>query len=151
MARKTQEWIGATDDAMPPPRVRQRIHDRANGVCHICTLPIKPGETWHADHMVAVIAGGENRERNLAPAHAHCNLAKGITETKEKAKVAKKRQKHLGIKAPKQKIPGRGFPAPDKPARDSKPLPPRRSIFTGQPIGALWSQPEWREHDDRSE
>jgi 5-methylcytosine-specific restriction enzyme A len=149
MSRKTQEWRGKTDDTMPPPRVRQRIYDRANGVCHICTLPIKNGESWHADHVVALIAGGENRERNLAPAHGHCNLAKGVIEAKEKAKVAKVRQKHLGIKAPRQKIPARGFPSSDKPARAGKTqLPPRR-LFA--PVGQLWPQPQWREIDDRSE
>jgi hypothetical protein len=146
MPRKTDEWRGKTDDAMPPPRVRQRIYDRANGVCHICALPIKTGESWHADHVVALIAGGENRERNLAPAHGHCNLAKGVIEAKEKAKVAKTRQKHLGIKAPRQKIGGRSFPAPDKPARTGKQsLPPRRMFA---PVGALWAQPRWREDRD---
>lgn len=148
VSRSTREWIGKTDDTMPPPRVRQRVYDRANGVCHICRLPIRPTESWHADHVKAIIAGGENRERNLAPAHGHCNLAKAVIETKEKAKVAKVRQKHLGIKAPKQKIPGRGFPAPDKPARAGKtPLPPRALYVQ------LWPQPKWNEDrdHDRSE
>lgn len=149
--RSTKEWRGKTDDSTPPPRVRLRIRDKANGVCHICAQPIKPTETLHIDHVIALIAGGENRESNMAPAHAHCNLAKGVTETKEKARVAKVRQKHLGIKAPKQKIPGRGFPAPDKPAKASKPMPPRRSFYA--PIGQLWSQPTYNEEraDDRSE
>jgi hypothetical protein len=102
-----------------------RIYDRAQGVCHICKLPIKPNETWHADHVKALIEGGENREGNLAPAHAHCNLAKADEEKARKSKVAKTRKKHLGITRPKQSIPGRGFARSEKPAKQAKPtLPP---------------------------
>jgi hypothetical protein len=66
--RKLAEWHGKTDDTRPPPRVRLRIFDVAGGVCHVCKLPIKPDETWHADHVIALIEGGENRETNIAPA-----------------------------------------------------------------------------------
>lgn len=135
MSRATKEWFGKTDDAMPPPRVRLRIYDRANGVCHICNLPIKSTETWHADHVHAIIAGGENREKNLAPAHAHCNMAKAKVETKEKSVVAKKRQAHLGIKtAPQKPLQGRGFPKTDKPKTHRPSLPPRRMYAARFPM-----------------
>lgn len=124
MARSLPEWRGATDDTPAPPRVKQRVYDRFGGVCHICKLPIKVGETWHADHVKALIEGGENRESNLAPAHAHCNLAKANGEKKRKAKVQRTRQKHTGAARAKGKIKSRGF---DKKTRSPKPdLPPRR-------------------------
>lgn len=145
MARSTKEWFGKTDDSDPPGRVKLRIYDRAGGVCHICKLPIKSTETWHADHVHAIIAGGPNRESNLAPAHAHCNMAKAKVETKEKSVVAKKRRAHLGIKtAPQKPLQGRGFPKTDKPKTHRPSLSPRRMYA---PVGALWPQPkpDWTE------
>lgn len=125
MPRARKPWVGRTDDSKAPPRVRQRVYDAHKGVCHICSLPIKPGETWHLDHKLALIAGGENAERNLAPAHAHCNLAKGQRESAEKSKVAKVRGKHTGAIRPKQSI--KSAPFPKSPKTAPKPsLPPRR-------------------------
>lgn len=126
MPRTRKSWIGRTDDSKAPPRVRQRVYDAHNGICHICDLPIKPGETWHLDHKKALIAGGENAEGNLAPAHAHCNLAKGQRESAEKAKVAKVRGKHIGAIQPKQSIQSRGF---DRKERHPKPALPPRPLF----------------------
>jgi 5-methylcytosine-specific restriction endonuclease McrA len=125
MARTVKEWIGASDDQRAPPRIRQRIFDRDGGVCHICKLPIKPGETWQADHVVALINGGGHRETNLAPAHSHCHVGKTVLDVKEKAKVAKVRGKHTGAIRPKQSIKSAGFPSsPKSPRIDKSALPP---------------------------
>ena len=133
MARSTPEWRGKTDDTMPPPRVRLRIYDRAGGVCHICKLPIKPGENWHSDHVKALIEGGENREKNLAPAHAHCNLAKANGEKTRKAKVARTRKKHIRVVEAKQSIQSAPFARSEKAARRAsktpKPSLPPRLIY----------------------
>lgn len=128
MARTPKEWIGKSDDAKIPPRVKQRVYDRENGSCHICKLPIKVGESWDADHVIALINGGEHREANLKPAHKHCHMEKTASDVAEKAKVAKKRQKHLGITRAKQTIKSRGFPTSPKAAKrqEKTSLPPRR-------------------------
>lgn len=131
MARARKPWVGRTDDSKAPPRVRQRIFDAHDGTCHICDLSIKPGETWHLDHMLALIAGGENAEHNLAPAHTHCNLAKGQRESAEKSKIAKIRGKHIGAIKPKQSIKSRGFDRKDRHPKPS--LPPRRLYEEIQP------------------
>ena len=125
MPRSVQEWVGRTDDTKVPPRVRQRVYDRHNGVCHICKLPIKIGETWHADHITALIEGGENRESNLGPAHDHCNLAKSNDEKARKSKVAKTRQKHTGAIRPQGKIKSRGFGYQGEKRAPKPSLPPR--------------------------
>lgn len=128
MARTTKSWKGKTSDAKIPPRVKQRIFDRHNGICHLCKLPIKvPVESWDADHVIALINGGENSETNLAPAHKHCHISKTQDDVKEKAKVSHVRQKHLGIRAAKKPIPGRGFPG--KKERDPKPSLPPRNLY----------------------
>lgn len=136
MARDVPEWQGKTPSSMPPSRVRLRIFDRAGGICHICKLPIKLGETWHADHVKALIEGGENRETNLAPAHAHCNLAKANGEKARKAKVARTRKKHIRVIEAKQSIQSAPFARSEKAARKAnrppKTQPPRRPMFQEQ-------------------
>jgi 5-methylcytosine-specific restriction endonuclease McrA len=129
MARSVKPWRGKTHDTKAPPRVRQRVFDAHGGVCHVCKLPIKQGETWHLDHVIALIEGGENRETNLAPAHAHCNMAKANGEKMRKAKVQRTRQKHTGARKPKQTIQSRGF---DRKERKPKPALPPKQLFRSQ-------------------
>lgn len=135
MPRSVPEWTGKTPDTAIPPRVKKRIYDKHNGICHICGLPIKIGETFHADHVIALIEGGENRESNLKPAHGHCNLAKAAVETKRKAKVERIAQKHIGARKPKGELKSRGFEKHEKErAIDKTRLPelPRRNMFGAQ-------------------
>ena len=134
MSRTVDEWIGKTDDSKAPPRVRQRIFDRDKGACHVCKLKIKVGETWEADHVIAVINGGENREKNLAPAHSHCHLGKTNRDVKEKSKVAKVRAKHTGVTRPKGSVKSPGFTKAAKaPKLSTKSLPPRRLYQEAKP------------------
>jgi 5-methylcytosine-specific restriction enzyme A len=109
MSRTTAEWIGKSDDAMPPPRVRLRIFRRFNGKCQECGLPIS-GKRWICDHRIALINGGENREKNLGPIHETCNKTKTAADVAEKSKVYKKAVKNIGISLRKgPKIRSGGF------------------------------------------
>lgn len=100
MSRSTPEWFGATDDTPVPPRVRLRVFEAHNGICHIAKRKIRGGEPWECDHVIALINGGENRESNLAPALKDKHQAKTAEDVREKAVVARKRMKHLGIQKP---------------------------------------------------
>jgi len=51
------------------------IIERDKGVCHICNLPINPGEL-HFDHVIPLTKGGSHTRENIAMAHAFCNLSK---------------------------------------------------------------------------
>lgn len=115
--RAVEEWIGKTDDAKVPPRVRLRIFDRCNGVCWLSKRTIKPGETWELEHKVALINGGEHREMNLAPALVAPHREKTKADLAEKSKVARVRKKHLGLVKPKRSIPGRRFNGEPLPSR----------------------------------
>lgn len=123
MARQTKEWIGKTDDAMPPPRVRLRIFDREGGICHICKQPIQIGEKPQFDHDPALINGGQNRESMIFPVHEDCHREKTARDVAEKSKVSRTRQKHVGAVEPKRRIPSP--PKEAKPAGKTS-LPPRR-------------------------
>ncbi len=98
-ARSTEEWIGASPDTPVPQRVRLRVFARDNGHCRICTRKIASGDRWVTDHAQAIINGGENREKNLQTICDWCDRkVKTPADVAEKAKTARIRAKHLGIK-----------------------------------------------------
>ncbi len=109
MSRSTEEWIGKTDDTPIPPRVRLRVFERHNGICHLSGRRIRPGDEWDCDHIVALVNGGEHRECNLAPAIRDKHREKTAEDVREKSIVARKRKKHLGIKKKGSSIPYRKF------------------------------------------
>ncbi len=104
--RSRPEWIGKTDNAMPPPSVRLRIFERHNGICHLSERKIRPGEKWECDHVIPIWKGGENRELNMAPALVEPHKEKSAADQRQQSKERTKRMKHLGIRKPKQIIPG---------------------------------------------
>ena len=99
--RSVDEWIGKTDNTMPPPRVRLRIFDAHQGMCHISQRKIRAGELWDLDHVIALCNGGENRESNLAPALKDKHREKTADDVKQRAKDDRVRAKHNGTFTPK--------------------------------------------------
>jgi len=105
MPRSLPEWIGATQDTPVPPRVRLRVKERAEHRCQNCTRPIVAGERWVADHIVAIVNGGENRERNLQLLCDWCDRnVKTPADVAQKSKEYEIRAKHNGVR-PKQARP----------------------------------------------
>lgn len=104
-ARVVPEWVGKTPDTPIPPHVKVRIFDRCGGRCHISGRKIFPGDAYDFDHITALSNGGENREFNIAPALRDKHREKTAADVAEKAKVYRKRAKHIGIKA-KSRFPG---------------------------------------------
>lgn len=108
MTRSTPEWIGKTDETPAPPRVKGRIVLAQDGIC-ACGCGQKlgaAGEPIEFDHEVALINGGENRETNLRALRRPCHAAKSKADVAEKAKVARVRGKHLGLRKPKATLAG---------------------------------------------
>lgn len=95
MSRSVAEWIGASDDSVPPPRVRLRVWDRFKGLCHSCTRKILLGERWTLEHIVAIINGGENRENNLGLTCSNCLPGKNAADVAEKSARAETRKAHI--------------------------------------------------------
>lgn len=98
--RTVKEWIGRTDDAMPPPSVRLRIFEAHQGMCFFANRKIRAGEKWHLHHVKELWEGGENRESNLVPALEKYHRAHSAKQQTVKAVSDTKRKKHLGIKGP---------------------------------------------------
>lgn len=98
MSRSVPEWIGKTDDSAIPDRVRLRVHGKAEGRCEACGLDALSCEF---DHVIPIILGGQNRESNLQLLCIPCHKAKTALDVKLKAKVARVRKRHVGIKKPR--------------------------------------------------
>ena len=112
--------------------MRVRIFDSTGGVCHLCKLKIAIGEAWEADHVKPLWAGGEDDERNMAPAHVDCHATKSQGDAAPKAKADRQRANHLGVtNAPAKRIESRGFAKVVRPSKiaaeriEKVQLPPR--------------------------
>jgi 5-methylcytosine-specific restriction protein A len=98
MSREVPEWVGRNDDSAIPARVKLRVYHKAEGHCAKCGLHWLSGQY---DHVIPLILGGENRESNLQFLCVPCHKAKTKLDVKLKAKVARVRQRHVGIKKPR--------------------------------------------------
>ena len=106
--RAVAEWVGANADSSIPPRVRLRVFARCEGKCGECGRKITPADTWIVEHIIALINGGENHERNLGITCGWCKPNKDARDVAEKAKVARIKARHLGLKPP-SRWPSRPF------------------------------------------
>lgn len=139
MSRSCPEWIAKHDDQKVPDRVRTRVFDAHDGICHITGAKIDPvRDQWDLEHKVALILGGEHREGNLAPALREPHKKKTAAEMKVKAKIAAVRKKHIGVTQPKGEIKSPGFAKVEKPRHgiDKSALPPlpRRPLFAAKEV-----------------
>lgn len=70
--------------------LRNIVINRAENRCEYCQLSQKGQEaTFHIDHIVPVISGGETVEENLALACVSCSLRKGAKEFAEDSETGK--------------------------------------------------------------
>lgn len=101
MSRTNPEWIARHDDQAIPPRVRSNVFMKYEGRCATCTRELRPGH-WECDHIIPLILGGKHAESNLQPLCIDpCHPAKTRLDVKLKAKVARVRKNHIGVKRPR--------------------------------------------------
>ena len=121
MPRSVPLWIGKPDDTPAPPRVRLRVWERCDGKCGQCGRSIRPGEGWTLEHIVALINGGRNAEDNLGVTCDWCLPEKNAADVAEKARTARIKAKHLGIRK-QPSFASRGFPSRPKQHSATRPL-----------------------------
>lgn len=102
MTRAVPTWTGKTDDAPIPKAVRARVFLASGGRCALSGRPIRPGDDWHCDHIIALANGGRHAEDNLQAVLAEHHREKTKADVKVTAKIRRVRMKHLGLK-PKSK------------------------------------------------
>ncbi|ASY62473.1 Restriction endonuclease [Sinorhizobium sojae CCBAU 05684] len=95
--RSVPEWIGKTDDAMPPARVKDRIRERQDNRCALTGKEFRPGDKIEYDHVTPLWLGGTNTEGNLQAVLHEPHKRKTATEAKVRAKCNRTRKKHLGL------------------------------------------------------
>jgi 5-methylcytosine-specific restriction enzyme A len=81
---------------------RAKIFADRQGICELCTRPIRPGEPWELDHPLPVELGGPDTPDALSLVHAECHKQK--THGEDRPRIEKStavRKKHLGLKARK--------------------------------------------------
>lgn len=102
MARTVDDWVGRTDDSMPPPRVKDRIRERQGNKCALTGVTLGSDEKVQYDHIVPLWLGGANTESNLQAVTAEAHKKKTKAEATVRAKCNRVRKKHLGIKGQKR-------------------------------------------------
>jgi hypothetical protein len=66
----------------------------ANGICHLCHMPIEPGQAWEMSHVDVPFEHGGDL---VAPAHFRCHKIETVTETIPLVvKTRHQRQAHNG-------------------------------------------------------
>jgi 5-methylcytosine-specific restriction enzyme A len=113
MPRSVPEWVGRTDDARVPDRVKLRILQRQRDeqgrpICPDCGMPIVPGSGVEFDHEIPLIDGGRHAELNLRAVHRRCHKAKTAREALLRAENRAMVKSHYGLKEP-----SRGFYKPE--------------------------------------
>lgn len=98
MPRTVSEWIGKTDDSVPPPRVKLRILRTHNEADYLTGIPFREVDKIEFDHIVAICNGGENRESNLAPTLADKHKEKTAPDVAERATTDSRAAARFGIK-----------------------------------------------------
>jgi 5-methylcytosine-specific restriction endonuclease McrA len=106
MSRSVEAWVGRTDDTAIPPRVRLRVWEAACGRCQICGRKLGPADKWDVDHITAIVNGGAHSEANMQVACSWCHKAKTAEDVATKAKGARIRMRHAGIKRKSRPMPG---------------------------------------------
>jgi 5-methylcytosine-specific restriction protein A len=137
MSRAVPEWIGKTPDTPIPPRVKDRVFDRYEGRCYLSGRTIRRGEPWDAEHIIAIINGGENRESNLAPALKDKHKEKTKIDVAIKSKNYRVRTKSRGQKRP-SRLQGRQFERAERQASATRPLT-KGVAFSGADRGGVSS------------
>ncbi len=96
-----------------PRKIRQAALARANGRCEKCTAVLKPRE-GEVDHILPDILGGEPVLANAQVLCRVCHAEKSATDIQRTRKADRARDKATGAIRPKQAIPTRPNPKPER-------------------------------------
>ena len=86
---------------------RAKVFEAHGGRCHLCGERIDgTREPWELEHIIPLALGGEDDERNVAPAHVSCHRAKTLIDKGNIAKANRVRAKHIGAHVSASPLPG---------------------------------------------
>lgn len=91
--------VGTTKRKAMSTSRRLRIWEAHGGICCLCQTKIDGvREGWTVEHLRALGLGGEDDDKNCAPAHERCRRQKDKVDVKAIAKAKRVKSKHLGLK-----------------------------------------------------
>jgi len=125
MPRKVDEWIGRTDDAMPPRSVFDRLYDKQGGKDAITGIPFTSKDRIVRDHIIPLKDGGANSEANLQLITEATHKAKTAAEAEARAKERRIHERDRGYVRQPSRMRSRGFDK--RPAQRSATRPLRKS------------------------
>ena len=96
MPRTIKEWVGRTDDAMPPRSVFDRLWEKQDGKDAITGLPFTKKDRVIRDHILPLADGGANRESNLQLITEAAHKTKTAAEATVRGKVRAVHEKDRG-------------------------------------------------------
>jgi hypothetical protein len=112
---------------------RARLFNLHGGKCHICGMPIKAGEKWELEHVIAWELTRDDSDENVKPAHDACHKPKTHGEDRPRIRKAQNQEAaYMGFKKSSKSINSRGFTPPQNPKRKEHPMPvlsPRRPMY----------------------
>ncbi|HEV7436524.1 MAG TPA: HNH endonuclease [Pseudorhizobium sp.] len=101
--------VGTTKRKAMSPSRRLRIWEAHGGICCLCQTKIDGvREEWTVEHLRALGLGGEDDDKNCAPAHERCRRQKDKVDAKAIAKAKRVKSRHLGLK-PKSSLSNQRF------------------------------------------
>lgn len=114
IASQGHEAVEIPDRPRLTPARKQRIWERANGVCWLCSQPVpKAGPGVQYDHRNQRAISADDSDDNLWPMHTEpCHRLKTAADACTRAKVYRVKAKHETPRADwptTQKIRSRGF------------------------------------------
>ena len=124
--------VGSTKRKPLTPTQRLKLFEAHKGLCGLCGGKIEAGATWVDEHIIPLGLGGTNDLSNRVPVHVICANSKTHGSNGDLAKIAKAKRvkmRHLGIRAPKQKIQSRGFPKVEREPKTTSKVMARRRMF----------------------
>jgi 5-methylcytosine-specific restriction protein A len=122
MPRSVPEWIGKTDNAMPPRSVFDRLWEKQDGKDAITGLPFTSKDRVVRDHIVPLADGGENCESNLQLITEATHKLKTGAEATERGKSRRIHERDRGYVRAPSRLRGAGFPKREPQRTASRPL-----------------------------
>lgn len=88
-------------------RERADLFAKHGGICHICNLPILPGQKWETSHVIPLGLDGPDIIENMAPAHKRpCHeFQTRVTDIPAIARAKRTYAKHIGAYRPQRPMP----------------------------------------------
>ncbi len=77
-------------------RERVRLFTLYGGQCYLCETPIKVGDAWEIEHVIAWALTRDDSDDNLRLAHVHCHKIKTAENVRDIRKMDRIFAKNIG-------------------------------------------------------